>query len=232
MCHTAAWGVELCSNLPAQVFAARIGSSARSAAKATVLSRFILMARHHFVPQFLLHKWAHKGQLVSYTRIKATGAVKAGSTSVVKACQVKDLNAFFGISKEKREAPERDFWTPHIDSPAANAHQTILKYGVQALSSEQQEAWAAFLISFGVRTPETLRILGPAEYRKAMAKSQTNPTEAPEVEAVVNDLIAAEMRKLERNVPIHIAMKLASDPAKTSAAVSYTHLTLPTKRIV
>jgi len=47
-----------------------------------------------------------------------------------------------------------------------------------------------------------------------MAKSHANPTESAEVEAVVNELIAAEMRALERNVPIGISMELAADEQK------------------
>src|SRR5476651_744301 len=50
-----------------------------------------------------------------------------------------------------------------------------------------------------------------------MQKSQSNPTESPEVEATVNALIAAEMRALERNVPFAIATELAADPAKLFA---------------
>jgi hypothetical protein len=101
---------------------------------------------------------------------------------------------------------------PKIDTPAADAHATLLANGVQALNPQQRMAWARFLISFGVRTPETLRTLGPQQYRRAMALDQSKPRESPEVETVVNALIASEMRALERNVPLQIAMELITDP--------------------
>jgi hypothetical protein len=122
------------------------------------------MARHHYVPQFLLREWATSGQIVAYRWLETARKVTEGNTSVVEACQVEDLNTFFGLPSGHREAPERDFWTPYIDTPAADAHRTILDKGLRSLSPRQCYAWAQFIVAFGVRTPETLRILGPKEY--------------------------------------------------------------------
>jgi hypothetical protein len=85
------------------------------------------MARHHYVPQFLLREWATNGQIMTYRWLDAARKVIEGGASVVEACQVEDLNAFFGLPRGQREAPERDFWTPNVDTPAADAHRTILE---------------------------------------------------------------------------------------------------------
>jgi uncharacterized protein DUF4238 len=170
--------------------------------------------RHHFVPQFLLSRWANRGRLKAYRWIEARGEVVASSVSVAQACQIEDLHSFFGVPRGKREAPERDFFAPQIDTPAADAHAIMIADDVRALTSEQRIAWSRFLVAFGCRTPETLRLFGPEQYRRAMTHNQATPTESPEVEAAVNSRIAGEMRALERNIPLEIAMEFAGDQDK------------------
>jgi Protein of unknown function (DUF4238) len=171
----------------------------------------ISMPRHHFVPKFLLNKWAVNGQLRTYKWIEAAGQVVSGSASVAAVCQVEDLHSFFGLPRGERESPERKYFTPRIDTPAAGAHSRLLAAGVASLSAEQRRSWARFVVAFGVRTPETLRRWGPAQYRRAMAQAEANSTVSGEVEAVVSGLINNEMAKLERNVPLNIAMELCED---------------------
>jgi hypothetical protein len=160
------------------------------------------MPRHHFVPQFLLDGWATRGQLQAYRWIAQAGKVGKDSVSVAKACQIEDLHAFFGLPRGQREAPERDFFTPQIDTPAHKAHAVLLADGVRALTDAHRTAWARFLVAFGARTPETLRKWGPDQFRRAMAQIRATSSESP------------EMRALERNVPLEIAMDFAVDPTK------------------
>jgi hypothetical protein len=69
---------------------------------------------------------------------------------------------------ERRYAPERNYFTPKVDTPASAALDKIIAGGVNTLSTSQRNSWALFLVSLGVRTPETLRIMGPEEWQKAM----------------------------------------------------------------
>jgi hypothetical protein len=114
----------------------------------------------------------------------------------------------------RRDAPERDFFTPQVDTPAADALAIMLSHGVRALTPVQRTAWARFLVSFAVRTPETLRDMGPAEFRKAMEVVRAQAAGPPKLEAVVTELIRRKMPSHQRNMPLVIAMDLASDPSK------------------
>src|SRR5271166_1619921 len=127
------------------------------------------MPRHHYVPQFLLRQWAISGQLRTYRWIEAAGRVVEGHASVVECCQIEDLNTYFGVCRANRDTPERDFYTPQIDTPAADVHAQMIARGVGGLSNSQRTAWARFLVAFGGRTPECLRKLGPEQYRRAVA---------------------------------------------------------------
>jgi Protein of unknown function (DUF4238) len=178
------------------------------------------MPRHHFVPQFLLAQWATNGQLITYRWIEAAEKVVVGRASVAAVCQLEDLHSFFGLPRGDREAPERDYFTPRIDTPAAETHAILVRRGVAGLTLKQREAWARFLVAFGVRTPETLRRWGPEQYRSAMAQAEANPTADPVAEAIGSSLIAADMPKLERNTPLKIAMELCEDPTKVFAVDS------------
>jgi Protein of unknown function (DUF4238) len=134
--------------------------------------------------------------------------------SVASACQVDDLNAFFGAPAAHRHAPERDYFTPQIDTPAAGALKAIVDGGVKTLSPAQRYSWARFLVSLGVRTPETLRVMGPAEWRKGIAQAQARGHEGAPIEAILQKWFEDNKRALERNKPLEIAMDLSSDPTK------------------
>ena len=58
------------------------------------------MARHHYVPQFLLRGWATNGKLYAYHwNDGAKRVIENDKASVASACQIRDLNVFFGVSK-------------------------------------------------------------------------------------------------------------------------------------
>ena len=100
--------------------------------------------------------------------------IKNANATVARACQIPDLNVFFGVAKSDRDMPETKFFTPYVDTPAAAALRTILDDGVRALTAKQRIDWARFLLSFGVRTPEVLREMGPAETAKAFELVKAN----------------------------------------------------------
>jgi hypothetical protein len=67
------------------------------------------MARHHFVPQFMLSRWATRGRLKSYGWNEEANKTLESTVAVRTACQIKDLNSFYRVPRAKREMPERDF---------------------------------------------------------------------------------------------------------------------------
>src|SRR5262245_8779479 len=176
------------------------------------------MARHHYVPQFLLERWATRGRFVAYYFESAAGKVIENAKAIVaSACQISNLNTFYGVDKSQRDAPETRFFTPQVDTPAATALQVMLVNGIKALTPKQRIDWARLLISFAVRTPESLREMGPEETRKAFKLVEAIAKGPPEDERKVTELIEANMQLFQRNFPLNIAMQLSSDPRKLAA---------------
>jgi hypothetical protein len=177
-----------------------------------------IMPRHHYVPQFLLRQWSSSGRLVAYYYdSRANRVLENAKVSVATACQIKNLNILFGVSASQRDFPETGFFTPHVDTPAAVALQVMLSKGIDALSPKQRMDWARLLISFGVRTPETLRIMGPQETTKAFDLVEAIAKGPPEDEHRVTALIRANMALFKRNFPLNAAMELSTDPKKLEA---------------
>jgi hypothetical protein len=176
------------------------------------------MARHHYIPQFLLRKWATNGRLTAYYFETGSGKViENAKAAVASACQISDLNSYFGVHLTQRDFPETGFFTPRVDTPAAAALQVMLNKGVRALRPEQRVDWARLLVSLAVRTPEALRELGPRETKKAFALVEAIAKGPPDAERKVSALIQANMKKLQRNFPLNIAMDLSTDPEKLGA---------------
>ena len=181
------------------------------------------MARHHYVPQFLLRRWATNGRFVGYYCEAASGRVIENTkATIASACQIPDLNTYFGVHASQRDYPEIGFFTPFIDTPAAMALQVMLKRGVRTLTQEQRADWARLIVSFGVRTPETLREMGPKETKKAFALVEASAKGPPDAERTVSALIQQEMSILERNFPLNIAMDLSTDPNKLATVDAMT----------
>jgi Protein of unknown function (DUF4238) len=75
------------------------------------------MARHHYVPQFLLREWATNGRLTAYYFETASGKViENAKAAVASACQIPDLNSYFGVHLSQRDFPETGFFTPCVDA--------------------------------------------------------------------------------------------------------------------
>ncbi len=71
------------------------------------------MARHHFVPQFLLRRWAVQGKFVAYHFEPAAGRVIENPKAIVaSACQIKNLNVFFGMPRYSATFRKRNFSLP------------------------------------------------------------------------------------------------------------------------
>jgi hypothetical protein len=170
---------------------------------------------HHYVPQFLLRRWSTKGKFVAhYWHDQARKVIVNRKASVAAACQIANLNTFFGVPAMQRDLPETAYFTPLVDTPADLALKAMLKGGVRALKIGERMAWARFLVSFGVRTPETLREMGPQETLKAFDIVTAAATGPPADEAKVSTIIQALMPTLQRNFPLQAAIDISSDPQK------------------
>ena len=184
------------------------------------------MSRHHYVPQFLLRRWGSgdvSGKFVSYHYEEgARRVIENSKSNIASACQIKNLNTFFGVKSSDRDFPETRYFTPRVDTPAAVAHRVILDKGVRALTPPQRTDWARLVISFGVRTPETLRKMGPQEVVKAFDLLEATSRGPLEGEKKVSKIIQANLEGFKRNFPLSIAMELIADPHKLAAVEGMT----------
>jgi hypothetical protein len=179
------------------------------------------MARHHYVPRFLLRQWATDGRFVAYYRDNnANKIIENDKATVASACQIPDLNTFFAVQKHQRDFPETAYFSRLVDTSGANALRVMLDAGVRALTPKQRLDWARLIVSFAVRTPEALREMGPAETKKAFEIVKATAKGPPELERRVTLLIQNNMRTLERNFPLYAAMELSSDPQKLEAVAN------------
>jgi hypothetical protein len=176
--------------------------------------------RHHYVPQFLLGQWSSEGWIVAYYWENGAGRVIENSkASVASACQIPNLNTYFGVPADFRDFPETGFFTPKIDTPAAPVHARLTRGEVGSLTPKEKTDWARFLVSLGVRTTETLREMGPLEARKALGFAATLATGPENDERLASKIIEQNMPKLERKFPLNIAMDLTFDPTKLNPII-------------
>jgi hypothetical protein len=55
------------------------------------------MARHQYVPQFLLRRWAIQGRFVGhYFESAASKVIVNTKATAASACQIRNLNAYIG----------------------------------------------------------------------------------------------------------------------------------------
>jgi hypothetical protein len=171
------------------------------------------MQSHHHIPLFLLNRWATDGRLFSYHWSNGTAEMRENRrASVQSACQFNDSGSTQRVSVSAGDASNQDFFALLVDTPAANALDSMLRKGISGLTADQRSAWARLIVSFGARTPEALRSLGAADYRNA------KPSELSlGAQAMATEQLERERLVPERTIPIKTAMQLAADPTTISA---------------
>jgi hypothetical protein len=171
---------------------------------------------NHYLPQFLIREWAGPDGRVEVLRfVSATGEAVAGRRSPRSIGCEEDLYAYRTVRSEDRHLPETRFFTPHIDTPAAEAMQVMLKGGVGALNSLQRRAWAQFLVSLAPRTPDGIAKgegiiastldLDPAEY---------DALRGPNDPATLSEWADQNVPGRIRDTSIETTIKVMVDPTK------------------
>lgn len=155
------------------------------------------MARHHYVPQFLLRQWGPDGRFCSfYWNSRANRVITNDKALIASACQQRGLNRLLDVPTHLQDTPETEHWSPRIDYPAAKALQVLLKSGPDALTEIQRVDWARFLIAFAARTPETLRVLGAKATEKGLTDAKALAKGPPELEALIDSCSISTRRCL------------------------------------
>jgi len=179
------------------------------------------MASHHHIPLFLLNRWANDGRLVSYHWSKgAAKMLENRRASVQSACQFNDSGSIQRESVSTGDASDQGAFALHVDAPAENALDTMLRQGVAGLTADQRSAWARLVASFGARTPEAFRQLWAAGYRNAQQSASEHGEWSLGTQFTATDIIERERHVPERAIPIKMAIQLAADPSKNSAVAA------------
>jgi hypothetical protein len=178
------------------------------------------MASHHHIPRFLLNRWASNGRVFSYHWSNDTAEMLENRcASVQSACQLHDSRSIQRVSVSGG-ASDHDFFAFHVDPPAANALDTMVRQGGPILTADQRNAWARLIASFEARTPEALCQLGAADSRNAQQIASRRGEQTLGTQVTATDLLEHEQPAPDRSLPIKMAMQLAADPAKISAVAA------------
>ena len=166
------------------------------------------MAAHHYVPRFVLKRWADKGLISAYSWLAESGKAVANRRTLGQACSVEELNALRTVPATNRYDAEMSF--TRIDTAAARALSCMLDGGVSALTPENRRAWARFVNSVPVRMPEPLLHLGPEAFRRAVAEHENDEEGPAWVRPYVSKRFLERAAEHATDAPVQAAVSLSS----------------------
>ncbi len=124
--------------------------------------------RHHYIPQFLLEKWAvDEGCLWQFTRSRHS--VHAARKFPKAFGYEKHLYAIPGLPADRAQVLETGFFQ-HVDNAAAAVLAMLLGERPIAWQRPERSAWSRFVMSLWFRTPENLGL-----WKAAMAELLLRP---------------------------------------------------------
>lgn len=109
---------------------------------------------HHYVPRFLLRKWAVDGKLHGYHWDRYKQEVRAKRRGVASFCKKLDLLSLQSAGL-RADTLERDFFG-YVDDRAAKVSVVLLDSGPEGLDSELRSDFARFLLSLDARRPSNV----------------------------------------------------------------------------
>ena len=172
------------------------------------------MPNDHFVPQFLLKRWATNGNMVSYHWDAFKERVVENTKAGIRVhCAVPGLNDLWAVPPTAKQAFE-NYLTTKIDTPSATIVEKMLRVGINSLTQSERIVWAKFLVALPLRTPNVLQLQASAEALKALRKVQNFGHASLAEHAFANMVIKHNTWIYQRNWPRKIARELIDDPDK------------------
>lgn len=110
--------------------------------------------KHHYVPRFLLRKWAVNGKLHGYHWDRYKQEVRVSRRGVASFCKKLDLLSLQAAGL-RPDALEQDFFG-YVDDRAAKVLVVLLDSGPESLDSELRSDFARFLLSLDARRPSNV----------------------------------------------------------------------------
>ena len=135
-----------------------------------------LTRRHHYVPEFLLKKWApnpSNSNVCAYFWDRHRNALTQRTQGAKAFCFEIDLFAV-NVQGKPLDILETDFFGP-VDTQGAAAMDKLVKDGVEALTGDDRFDFTRFLFSLEHRRPaliQELRVRGPKIMEQDMDNDQ------------------------------------------------------------
>jgi hypothetical protein len=112
---------------------------------------------HHYVPQFFLEAWrGPDGKVTTYSR--RNGRVVTSLRTPKTTAFEPNLYSFPQALPEHKQALEKQFMTPHIDTPAALIVEKIFRGEFTKLTTEERSDFTRFLLSLRARHPDAIAL--------------------------------------------------------------------------
>lgn len=109
--------------------------------------------KHHYIPQFYLRPWLGIDHKLQEFRRGHGNRVQSGRYGTKSTGYVEDLYALPGVSEDTRHKIENMFMMP-VDTSAMRARNLLLQGTIP--TDELRPAWARFLLSLLLRSPEQI----------------------------------------------------------------------------
>lgn len=108
---------------------------------------------HHYLPVFYLSRWCGKdGKITRYYR--PFDKVVASPITPDNTGYEPFLYSFEGVTAERRQMLETEFFTPHVDTPASKALAILLDRTPESPTTRID--WTRFLMAMRLRNPKAL----------------------------------------------------------------------------
>ncbi len=114
-------------------------------------------AEHHYVPAFLLRQWETGADMKLTSFRWSRGKVAASRFKAKSVAKERHLYSMQRSQVEPDVQVEKEFFSHHVDNPAAVVHAKMLASGVSGLSPEDKQVWSPFLISLMLRGPKMIQ---------------------------------------------------------------------------
>lgn len=110
--------------------------------------------KHHFVPQFLLRRWADsRGYIKVWKRVSHTGEVTVRRWKAAQFGYVRGLYELRKVDEKLAGLVEKEILSNRIESRAARILNSMLGGRIDKISPRDRADWSAFLTSFRFRHP-------------------------------------------------------------------------------
>ncbi|MCJ8057178.1 DUF4238 domain-containing protein [Shinella curvata] len=111
--------------------------------------------KHHYIPQFYLRPWlGDDNRLEEFGRVPPSNQIRSRRRGTESTGYEYDLYTIPGVTEETKQNIERVFMGT-VDKTAAAARDELLRGNIP--QGELRHAWARFLMSMAMRTPEEMR---------------------------------------------------------------------------